>query len=264
MTIDHHHARRLWWDGCPNARDLGGLPTADGGQTRWGAIMRSDSPHRLTPAGERALLDHGVRTIVDVRLPGEASVDAHSFAVPGDHGISYVNLSFVDPTFVPDDSAPIVLVKIYKNMLVRDLERVGAIMQAIADAPEGGVLIHCHAGKDRTGLLCALLLDLVGVPRQIIAEDYALTGEYLRERTEAWVASVPDQRTEREREAERWHPRPEIMREVLAFVDERFGGSEAYLCLAGLEPPEIAQLRARLTDVEDAARSVDMRRGGRG
>src|SRR5262249_24811629 len=151
--------------------------------------------------------------------------DAHAFVEPGDHGIAYVNLSFVDPAFEPDDSVPIVLVDIYKEMLVRDVARVGVIMRAIADAPESGVLIHCHAGKDRTGLVCALLLDLVGVPRQIVADDYALTGEYLRERTEAWVASVPDQREEREREADRWHPRPEIMREVLAFVDERFGGS---------------------------------------
>src|SRR5262249_48665318 len=150
MTGDHHHARRLWWDGCPNARDLGGLPAAGGGQTRWGAIMRSDSPHRLTPAGEQALIEHGVRTIVDGRLPSEAGADAHAFAVPGDHGISYVNLTFVDPAFVPDDSAPTVLVAIYKDMLVRDVTRVGQIMRAIADALEGGVLIHCHAGKDRT------------------------------------------------------------------------------------------------------------------
>jgi protein tyrosine/serine phosphatase len=246
MTVDHHHARRLWWDGCPNARDLGGLPTGSGGRTRWGAIMRSDSPHRLTLAGEQALIDHGVRTIVDVRLPTEAGADSHAFAVPGDHGISYVNLSFVDPAFEPDDSAPIALADIYEDMLVRDVARVGAIMRAIADAPEGGVLIHCHAGKDRTGLLCALLLDLVGVPRQIIAEDYALTGEYLRERTVAWVARVPDRREEREREAERSHPHPEIMLAVLAFVDERFGGSEAYLRLAGLDSLEIARLRERL------------------
>jgi hypothetical protein len=210
--------------------------------------MRSDSPHRLTPAGEQALIDHGVRTIVDVRLPGEASAGTHSFAVPGDHGIAYVNLSFVDPAFEPDDSTPIALADIYKNMLVRDVVRVGAIMRAIADAPEGGVLIHCHAGKDRTGLLCALLLDLVGVPRQIIAEDYALTGEYLRERTVAWVARVPDQREEREREAERSHPHPEIMLEVLAFVDERFGGSETYLRLASLDSLEIARLRERLSE----------------
>jgi protein tyrosine/serine phosphatase len=252
MSVDHHHARRLWWDGCPNARDLGGLPTASGGRTRWGAIMRSDSPHRLTPAGEQALIDHGVRTIVDVRLPGEASADAHSFAVPGDHGISYVNLSFVDPAFEPDDSAPVFLADIYKDMLARDIERVGAIMRAIADAPGGGVLIHCHAGKDRTGLLCALLLDLVGVSPQIIAEDYALTGEYLRKRTEAWVARVPDQRAERQREADRSHPRPEIMLEVLAFVDKRYGGSEAYLRLAGLQPAEIARLRARLSEADRA------------
>jgi protein tyrosine/serine phosphatase len=225
---------------------LGGLPTASGGRTRWGAIIRSDSPHRLTAAGERALIDHGVRTIVDVRLPSEVNVNAHSFAKPGDHGIAYVNLSFMDPALQPSDAAPEALADVYTDMLAQDIERVGAIMRAIADAPDGGVLIHCHAGQDRTGLLCALLLDLVGVPRDLIAEDYALSGEYRRAQIAAWIASDPDQRVERERNAARWHPHPEVMSEALAFVDERFGGSEAYLRLAGVESNEIAQLRKRL------------------
>jgi protein-tyrosine phosphatase len=241
----------LTWEGCPNARDLGGLPTPGDGQTYWRAIIRSDSPHRLTPAGEQALIDHGVRTIVDVRLPSEVSEAAHAFVQPGDHGVAYINLSFMDPAIEPADPALVDLVDIYQAMLVQNLERVGAIMRAVADAPSGSVLIHCHAGQDRTGLLCALLLDLVGVPRALIAEDYALSGEYRREQIDAWIASDPDQREERERNAAYWHPHPEIMRDVLAFVDQRFGGSEAYLRRAGVSSAEITRLRERLADVEE-------------
>ena len=246
MTMNHHDLRRLSWDGCPNARDLGGLPTTGGARTRWGTIIRSDSPNRLTPVGEQALIDHGIRTIVDLRLPDEAIEFAHPFARPGPHGIVYVNVSFIDPNEGAPVAAPISLADEYKRMLGVFSQRVGAIMRAIAGAADGGVLIHCAAGKDRTGLTCALLLDLVGVPRQIIAEDYALSLECMREQTEAWIASEPAKRAERELEAERWNPLPRVMLDAFAFIDESYGGTEAYLVSAGVRQSEIARLRERL------------------
>jgi protein-tyrosine phosphatase len=120
-------------------------------------------------------------------------------------------------------------------------------MAAVAGAPEGGVLIHCAAGKDRTGLISALLLGLVGVPAETIAADYAMTAELLRPRDEAWLAAAaPEERAEREALLARYAPRAEVMVEVLAGLEERYGGVEGYLRAAGVSPADLDRLRERL------------------
>ena len=164
MTTEQREwTRLLAWEGCLNARDLGGYETADGRETRWGTVVRSDSPAALTEAGRAALADYGVRAIVDLRLPGELADDPNPFAEPGDHGIAYTNVSFIDPAAAPPDAVS-TLAEDYLGMLDRYRQGVAEAMAAIAGAPEGAVLIHCAAGKDRTGLISALLLGLVDVP----------------------------------------------------------------------------------------------------
>ena len=182
--------RRLAWEGCVNARDLGGYPTADGRETRWGAVVRSDSPAALTEAGRAALADYGVRAIVDLRLPTELADAPNPFAEPGDHGIAYTNVSFIDPAFAPD--AVTTLADDYLQMLDRYRRPVAEAITAVAQASPGAVLVHCAAGKDRTGLVAALLLGLVGVPAETIAADYAMTGEALRPSSRpGWTATRP-------------------------------------------------------------------------
>lgn len=244
MTIDEQRARRLEWEGCLNARDLGGYPTASGQETLWGAIIRSDTLSELTEVGRAALIDHGVRSIVDLRMPSEITQHPNPFSEPGSHGIAYTNVSFLDPADpfrdverLPDE---------YKLMLDRYAPAVGAVMTAIAEAPEGGVLVHCMGGKDRTGLVSAILLDLVGVPREMIGADYALTAEYLRSRDEEWLENGPGERAHREKEIEKWTPRAEVMLEVLDHVDRRYGGTEGYLQEAGVSVEDIARLRQKL------------------
>jgi protein-tyrosine phosphatase len=243
--VEQERSRRLMWEGCYNARDLGGYPTRDGRETRWGAIARSDTPWRLTAAGRESLVAHGVRTIVDLRLPKELATHPNPFAEPGDHGIAYVNLSLLE---LRDDrpSTFATAADDYKDLLERFRGRVAAILRAIADAPPGVVLVHCAAGKDRTGLVSALLLDLAGVPRETIAEDYALSSEYLRPYDEEWLANGPGERAEREAAYAKYYARAEVMLDVLAYLDERYGSPEAYLLQVGVAPEEIARLRTRL------------------
>jgi protein-tyrosine phosphatase len=246
VTIEREWTRRLAWEGLLNARDLGGYPTADGRQTRWGAVVRSDSPASLTPAGRLALLDYRVRSIVDLRLPGEVAAHPNPFAEPDTHGVAYTNVSFLDPAAPPPEDDDIRLADDYKGMLDRFRGPVAAVMAAIANAPEGGVLIHCAAGKDRTGLIAALLLGLVGVAPETIAADYALTAECLRPRNEAWLENGPGDRDERAALLARFAPTGEVMLEVLDDLSERYGGVEPYLLEAGVTAADIARLRARL------------------
>lgn len=245
MTVEEQRQRVLAWEGCFNARDLGGYPTADGGRTAWGAVVRTDNLAPLTEVGRRALLAYGIRAIVDLRRPEEVEEHPNPFADPGTHGIAYTNISLIDPAAAPSPEFT-TLANDYKGLLDRFQYEVAAIMTAIAEAPDGGVLVHCMAGKDRTGIVSALLLDLVGVPRQIVGEDYALTAECFREHDLEWLENGPGERAWRERELARFRPRPEVMIEVLEHLDARYGGVEAYLLSAGVAPRSVERLRRRL------------------
>jgi protein-tyrosine phosphatase len=255
VRTERQWPRRLAWEGVLNARDLGGYPTADGRQTRWGAVVRSDSLTALTPAGREALVGHGVRSIVDLRLPHEVADQPNPFAEPAGHGIAYSNVSFVDPAAAPPQDTT-TLADGYKRMLGHFQKQVAAVMAAIAEAPDGGVLVHCAAGKDRTGLIAALLLGLVGVAPETIAADYALTAECLRPRDQAWVERGPGDRAEREEQVRRFAPTAEVMLAVLEHLTERYGGVEAYLLQAGTAPGDLDRLRARLLTGASAVRSA--------
>jgi protein-tyrosine phosphatase len=244
-TEQREQTRLLAWEGLLNARDLGGYPAAGGRETRWGAVVRSDSLAALTEAGRAALAGYGVRAVVDLRLPDELARHPNPFASSGDHGIAYTNVSILDPAagYPPET---LTLAENYLWTLDRFAGYVAEVMAAIAGAPEGGVLVHCAAGKDRTGLISALLLGLVGVPAETIAADYALTAELLRPRDQEWLEHGPGERAEREALAARFAPTAEVMLEVLDGLDRRYGGIEGYLAAAGVSPADLDRLRDRL------------------
>jgi protein-tyrosine phosphatase len=246
VTIEQRErARLLAWEGLANARDLGGYPAAGGRETRWGAVVRSDSLAALTDAGRAALAAYGVRAVVDLRLPDELARHPNPYATPGDHAIAYTNISILDPAagFPPDT---LTLAENYLWSLDRFGGLVVAAVSAVATAPEGGVLVHCAAGKDRTGLISALLLGLVGVPDETIAADYAMTAELLRPRDQEWLEHGPGERADREALAARFAPTAEVMLAVLEGLERRYGGVEAYLAAAGVAPADLDRLRDRL------------------
>jgi protein-tyrosine phosphatase len=246
-TEQREWTRLLEWDGCLNARDLGGYETEDGRETRWGTVVRSDCPAALTEAGRAALAGYGIRAIVDLRLPAELAEDPNPFAEPGDHGIAYTNVSFIDPAAAPPDAVS-TLAEDYLQMLERYRQGVAEALAAIARAPaDGAVLVHCAAGKDRTGLISALLLGLAGVPADTIAADYAMTAELLRPRERQWLDGLdPEERAEREAMLARYAPTAEVMLQVLDGLGERYGGVEPYLRSTGLSQDDLDRLRERL------------------
>jgi protein-tyrosine phosphatase len=242
--------RVLGWEGCLNSRDLGGYPTRDGGETRWGAIVRSDRLGDLTAAGQEALVAHGILTIIDLRTPNEVRSYPNPFADPahlGGHGIAYVNISLVDPG-VGSREHFATLADDYIDMLESFAPSISRIMATIADAPAGGILFHCMAGKDRTGITSALLLDLVGVPRETIGADYALTAECLRPANEEWLANGPGTREEREATFTKYAPLATVILAALTHLDTRHGGTEPYLRANGVTEGQIARIRARLIE----------------
>ena len=241
----------LAWEGCLNVRDLGGLPTEDGRRTRAGAVVRSDNIRSLTDAGWRALAEHGVTRIVDLRWPEELAEDQ-----PRDVDIDVVHISVLgesfDSEYVAELDAHLASVDdvaehyawSYVDFLERYRDRFGLAFAAVADA-DGAVVVHCMGGKDRTGLVSALLLRLAGVGRETIGDDYARSATNLAPRGEEWLAAAPDD-AEREKRRRLMQTPAEAMVSVLDEIERRYGDVETYLRAAGLTETQIAGLRERL------------------
>ncbi|MCW2964873.1 MAG: protein tyrosine/serine phosphatase [Actinomycetia bacterium] len=240
----------LTWEGCVNVRDLGGLPTEDGRRTRLGGVVRADNVRRLTDEGWRALAEHGVRRIVDLRFPEELAEDP-----PRDVDIDVVNVSVLgvanDPEYVKELDAHLAANDIadhyawsYVDFLERYRERFGAAFAAIADA-DGTVVVHCFAGKDRTGLVAAVLLRLAGVDHATIGADYALTAENLRSSWEVWLHEAVDDE-ERAKREKLQHTPAEAMTRVVQEIERRYGDVVSYLRAAGLTDEQVDRLRERL------------------
>jgi protein tyrosine/serine phosphatase len=233
----------MYWPDCLNCRDLGGLPTADGRRIRVGALIRSDSLFRLTPEGVTALRQRGVTRIVDLRSHGEAAIEPSPFASDP----MYRLVPLIDPASGDEWTEGLTLTDIYRESLVRNGPYITAGIAEIADAPPGTVVVHCYAGKDRTGITAAFVLAVAGVPADVIAADYAYTEVCLREVHESLLAACADP-AERADLADKQSCRPETMLDTLQHVADRYGDVPAYLRAHGLSTAQLDRLRYRLRD----------------
>jgi protein tyrosine/serine phosphatase len=242
--------RHLAWDGCLNVRDLGGHKTEDGGETRFGAVVRADSVRQLTDEGWAQLTGYGVSRIVDLRMDAERAEDP-SDDVP----VEVLHLPFfhedsevfreVDEAALAAPDLPTATRNVYLIFLERFRENVAAAVKAVGDAPEGVVVVHCAGGKDRTGLVTAFLLKLAGVSDEDVAGDYALSEERLKPRHERWLAEAETE-TERKRLRRMLATPAASMLAVLHELERRYGSVEGYLEAGGLTDADIARVRRRL------------------
>jgi protein-tyrosine phosphatase len=244
--------RVLTWDGCVNVRDLGGLPTEDGSVTRFGRIVRADNLSGLSAAGREVLRAYGVTRIVDLRWVEEVAEDG-----PSDEDLEVVHVELLgakDGTFAeidgrqrrPTDPATSRR-SAYLDFLDVFPENFASAVTAIADAPDGVVVVHCAGGVDRTGLVAGLLLRLAGVGLDEIGVDYAESEGNWAPHVGQWIDEAPD---EEEREHRRRLARcaPETMSGALAEIEHRHGSVRGYLLGGGASAASLDAARARLRD----------------
>jgi protein-tyrosine phosphatase len=243
-------SRDLTWDGLLNVRDLGGHRTEDGGETRYGAVVRADSLDELTEEGWQAVVDYGIRTVVDLRMDAE-----REGGPPAGAPIDLLHISLFDDdksVFEEVEAAakaapdvPTATRDVYLLFLEHFKANVAAAIRAVANAPEGGVVVHCMGGKDRTGLVSALLLRLACVPLDAIGEDYAVTAANLEPSTSRWIPAIEDETERAKWEKLRDTPANAMVR-VVQEIERRYGDVASYLRAAGLTDAQLDRLRERL------------------
>ena len=248
-------------EGAVNVRDLGDLPTEDGQKTARARLLRADNLQDLSAADVRKLVhDIGVTTVVDLRssnelaAEGPAPLDAIASVRHAHHPVlpevgsntdviadALLARDRQDKSRYPRDP----VCGHYLGYLEDRPDQVVGAVRSIARA-EGAALVHCAAGKDRTGVVVALALTVAGVPAQAVAADYAATGE----RTEAIMARLRRSRLYardiNSKPADLHRPRAETMMAFLEQMDARYGGVASWLTDHGLGAADLGVMRVRL------------------
>jgi protein-tyrosine phosphatase len=184
---------------------------------------------------------YGVTTVLDLRSPSEVAGDHQVNVRVG--GVEYLHRALVDDANMRKLGEAADMFERYLMMLNKRQEAFCRIFTSVAEA-EGGVLFHCFAGKDRTGLVAAMLLALADVPPDHIAADFAETDRRLARQYEAWInEAVPEKRDEMREEL---RCPPDRILGVLDYLDQQWGGVDSYLEACGMTPANIDRVSAKL------------------
>jgi protein-tyrosine phosphatase len=229
--------------GATNVRDLGGYDVGTT-STRWQSLYRADNLHRLTDDDQQLLLSAGVRTVIDLRHRDE--VDAAPNVLATHPQVCYYNIPvFRSGPAVTGEAIPD-LPAVYRFMVDHCQVGFGEALVAIAAAEEGAVLFHCTAGKDRTGILTALLLGLAEVAPKDIAGDYALTTEAMARLRPAILEQVRQRGGDVEATERLLSSDAADMLTLLDYINTQYGSIAQYVQTLGLSDGQINSLRSRL------------------
>ncbi len=255
-------------DGLANLRDVGGIPTIDGGKITPGRLLRSDNLQTLTSSDVDQLLGMGLTDVVDLRSDYEAELEGPTPLATS--GVRIHQLSLfrewqvgvgepkpdIRPEVMPEAALPWIdlepsveldneVASVYFSYLVDRPDSVLAALRAIAHAP-GVALIHCAAGKDRTGTIVALALSVADAEPQGIIDDYAASSERVEQVVERLMASPTYADNLRGRPLSSHLSHPETMISLLRYIDETFGNAQQMLIKMGWTADDTDQLRAKL------------------
>jgi protein-tyrosine phosphatase len=248
-------------DGAVNVRDLGGLPTEDGAKTADARLLRADNLQELSPADIATLVGEiGLTTVVDLRSSDELASEGPA-PLDGVAGVLHFHHPVLAEAGSATDAASDVLLTRanrdwsrypadpicghYLGYLEDRPDQVAAALRSVARS-EGAALVHCAAGKDRTGVVVAVALSAVGVRRPAVIADYAATGERIGpvlarlRRSPTYAGDISGEPDELQR------PRPQTMAAFLEQVDARYGGAARWLAGHGFGPDDLQLLRAKL------------------
>jgi len=241
-----------------NFRDAGGAPTTDGGVVRTGVLYRSATLAEVTPDELATLAGLGIRTVLDLRRTEEVATYGR---IPDADGRRYLNVPPIhqpwDATLVYDEAAGPAryLADRYLELARHGIEGYGRMLRVLAEPGATPAIVHCYAGKDRTGVLVAMVLDAVGVERDAVVEDYVLSATQVeaifRRRAEVLGEEMPD-------DIDVHKPRAEVMTAVLDHLDAGYarvpggvgadGGAAGWLRANGLTDADLARLREHLVE----------------
>jgi protein-tyrosine phosphatase len=206
-----------------------------------GVLVRSDSIAHLTQVGREAMVAYGVTTVIDLRTDAELQRAPNPCA--DNAGPAYRHLPLIDDSGMDGLSELSGMFERYLWMLDERPEAFRSIFEAVA-AADGAVVFHCFAGKDRTGLVAAMLLSVAGVPDDAIAADFAETDAQLALRYQEWLAAAaPERRSEMREDLS---CPPDRILGVLDRLQQRWGGVHGYMEAAGMTPMTIDRLSAKL------------------
>ena len=236
----------LQFEGGYNLRDLGTMPTRQGQLTSNKVFIRSGNLDKLSASAQEQLIQYGVKTVIDLRNQWECQIAPNVFAQS--NRVRYRNIPLIEDGLNNNEEFEVRiescsnLYEIYRIYLDSCQVQIGAIMSAIAESPTT-TIFHCYAGKDRTGIIAALLLALVEVDKTLIAADYAETNQQIRHLVEEWRANTIKKQGDLAKLERDASAKPETILNSLSHVRENYGSAEGYLLVCGVTNNQIAQLK---------------------
>jgi protein-tyrosine phosphatase len=244
---DHQTTRQLILEGAFNIRELGGLVIHAGQHTTTGQFLRADSLHALSPASQAKLLEYGLKTVIDLRTSQEILQEPNPFA--NHEGVRYVHISLFEEIMKNQNTSTMLsLESIYIAALDHCQAAIREVLEILATS-QSVTLFHCTAGKDRTGIISALLLANAGVRNETITQDYSLTEEYAKPLLERLLNEAVKAGTDKDFYSRLLTSKASTMQATLWYLEARFGSVEGYLKDGlGLEQHTLDALRLKMLE----------------
>ena len=239
--------RHIPLEGAVNFRDLGGYETTDGRKIRWRTLFRADGLSRLTDQDRAAIRQLGVATVIDLRSSHE--VAGGRFPVE-DIPVGFHHFPLLEDVPDPDQFTytPGLLASSYRAMTRDAGPQIAEILSIVARRHAHPVIVHCTAGKDRTGVLVAVLLGVLGVPESTIIDDYALSGQAMAALRQKLIERYPAGREVIDRADEVFSAEPANIAGLLQTLTDEYGSVGEYGEAIGVGPDVVAGLRETLLD----------------